>query len=302
MLTFQEIISTLQSYWDERGCILLHPIDIEVGAGTSHVHTFLRAIGPEPWYAAYIQPSRRPKDGRYGKNPNRLQYYYQYQVVLKPMPDNMLELYINSLLKLGLDLKNNDLRFVGDDWENPTLGAWGVGWEACLNGMEITQLTYFQQVGGLDCNPILSEITYGLERIAINIQNVNNINEIIWKEINKNSNNCNSIKYIKYGEIHNQYDLEYSKYNFEYSNIDFLFVLFNKYEKEAKFLIEKKLILPSYEFILKAAHIFNLLDARKIISITERTDYISRIRVIARIIAKEYYKLRKELGFPMLKK
>ncbi len=250
MLTFQQIILKLQSYWADQGCALLQPYDMEVGAGTSHTATFLRAIGPEPWKAAYVQPSRRPKDGRYGENPNRLQHYYQYQVVLKPAPANILELYLGSLEALGFDLKKNDIRFVEDDWENPTLGAWGLGWEVWLNGMEVTQFTYFQQVGGIDCKPVTGEITYGLERLAMYLQGVDNVYNLTWTDG------------LSYGDVYKQNEVEQSTYNFEHSDADFLFTAFNAHEKQAKHLMEQQLALPAYEQVLKAAHSFNLLDAR----------------------------------------
>ena len=288
MLTFQKIILTLQNYWDQQGCALLQPYDMEVGAGTSHTATFLRAIGPEPWRAAYVQPSRRPKDGRYGENPNRLQHYYQYQVVLKPAPANILDLYLGSLKALGLDLKQNDIRFVEDDWENPTLGAWGLGWEVWLNGMEVTQFTYFQQVGGLDCKPVLGEITYGIERLAMYLQNCSNVFDLVWTDG------------VTYGDVYHQNEVEQSRYNFEHSNTDFLFANFNHYESEAKRLMEQALALPAYEMVLKAAHTFNLLDARGAISVTERAAYIGRIRNLSRLVAQAYYESREQLGFPML--
>jgi glycyl-tRNA synthetase alpha chain len=265
----------------------LQPVDLEVGAGTSHTATFLRAIGPEPWKAAYVQPSRRPKDGRYGENPNRLQHYYQYQVVLKPAPENILELYLGSLAALGLDLKQNDVRFVEDDWENPTLGAWGLGWEVWLNGMEITQFTYFQQVGGLDCKPILGEITYGLERLAMYLQKVENVYDLVWTDG------------VKYRDVYHQNEVEQSTYNFEYSNSEWLFEQFGNYEREAKRLMEIPLALPAYEMVLKAAHTFNLLDARGAISVTERAAYIGRIRNLSKTVAQAYYDSRERLGFPM---
>jgi glycyl-tRNA synthetase alpha chain len=292
MLTFQQIILTLQSYWDKQGCALLQPYDMEVGAGTSHTATFLRALGPEPWKAAYVQPSRRPKDGRYGENPNRYQQYYQYQVVLKPAPANILELYIGSLEALGFDLKKNDIRFVEDDWENPTLGAWGLGWEVWLNGMEVTQFTYFQQVGGIDCKPITGEITYGLERLTMYIQGVENFKDIVWTQ-------DASGKTLTYGDVYLQNEKEQSAYNFEHSDADFLFTAFNAHEKQAKYLIEQQLALPAYEQVLKAAHSFNLLDARGAISVTERAAYIGRIRNLARAVAQSYYESRERLGFPM---
>lgn len=292
MLTFQQIILTLQNYWDQQGCTLLQPYDMEVGAGTSHTATFLRAIGPEPWKAAYVQPSRRPKDGRYGENPNRLQHYYQYQVVLKPAPANILDLYLGSLKALGFDLNKNDIRFVEDDWENPTLGAWGLGWEVWLNGMEVTQFTYFQQVGGIDCRPITGEITYGLERLAMYLQGVENVYDLTYSIAPDGTK-------VTYGDVFHQNEVEQSTYNFEYSDADFLFIAFNAYEKEAQLLMEKQLALPAYEQVLKAAHTFNLLDARGAISVTERAAYIGRIRNLARSVAKSYYESRERLGFPM---
>jgi glycyl-tRNA synthetase beta chain len=300
MLTFQQIILTLQSYWDNKGCALLQPIDMEVGAGTSHVHTFLRAIGPEPWRAAYVQPSRRPKDGRYGDNPNRLQHYYQYQVVLKPAPENILDLYLGSLEALGFDLKQNDVRFVEDDWENPTLGAWGLGWEVWLNGMEVTQLTYFQQVGGIDCKPVLGEITYGLERLAMYLQKVENVYDLVWTEWEENGPNGPEVRRLTYGDVYHQNEVEQSTYNFEHANVDLLFAQFSNYESEANRMIEARLALPAYELVLKAGHTFNLLDARGAISVTERAAYIGRIRGLSRLVAKAYYESREALGFPML--
>ena len=287
MLSFQQIILTLQKYWADQGCALLQPYDMEVGAGTSHTATFLRAIGPEPWKAAYVQPSRRPKDGRYGDNPNRLQHYYQYQVVLKPAPDNILDLYLGSLRALGFDLKKNDVRFVEDDWENPTLGAWGLGWEGWLNGMEVTQFTYFQQVGGIDCRPATGEITYGLERLAMYLQGVDNVYKLLWTEG------------LTYGDVYHQNEVEQSAYNFEHSDAGFLFAAFAAHEKKALELIEEKLALPAYEQVLKAAHTFNLLDARGAISVTERAAYIGRIRTLARAVAQSYYDSRERLGFPL---
>ena len=287
MLTFQQIILKLQSYWDAQGCALLQPYDMEVGAGTSHTATFLRALGPEPWKAAYVQPSRRPKDGRYGNNPNRLQHYYQYQVVLKPAPAGILELYLGSLVALGFDLKINDVRFVEDDWENPTLGAWGLGWEVWLNGMEVTQFTYFQQVGGIDCKPITGEITYGLERLAMYLQGVDNVYDLAWTET------------LKYRDVNHQNEVEQSTYNFEHSDVDFLLGAFAAHEKQAKYLMEQQLALPAYEQVLKCAHSFNLLDARGAISVTERAAYIGRIRNLARSVAASYLHSRARLGFPM---
>ena len=287
MLTFQQIILTLQSYWADKGCALLQPYDMEVGAGTSHTATFLRALGPEPWKAAYVQPSRRPKDGRYGENPNRLQHYYQYQVVLKPAPANILELYLGSLEALGFDLKKNDIRFVEDDWENPTLGAWGLGWEVWLNGMEVTQFTYFQQVGGIDCKPITGEITYGLERLAMYLQGRERVFDLVWADG------------LSYGDVYLQNEQEQSAYNFEWSDVEFLLSAFGAHEKQAQLLMQNKLALPAYEQVLKAAHTFNLLDARGAISVTERAAYIARIRNLARSVARSYLDSRARLGFPM---
>ena len=287
MLTFQQIILTLQSYWADKGCALLQPYDMEVGAGTSHTATFLRALGPEPWKAAYVQPSRRPKDGRYGENPNRLQHYYQYQVVLKPAPANILELYLGSLEALGFDLKKNDIRFVEDDWENPTLGAWGLGWEVWLNGMEVTQFTYFQQVGGIDCKPLTGEITYGLERLAMYLQDKERVFDLVWTDG------------LTYGDVYHQNEVEQSAYNFEYSDVEFLQVAFDAHERQAGLLMEKQLALPAYEQVLKAAHTFNLLDARGAISVTERAAYIGRIRYLAKGVAQGYLDSRARLGFPL---
>ncbi|UDG79446.1 Glycine--tRNA ligase alpha subunit [Candidatus Ecksteinia adelgidicola] len=292
---FQEMILMLQIYWSNQGCTLIQSLDLEVGAGTAHPITYLYALGPEPIATAYVQPSRRPSDGRYGKNPNRLQHYYQFQVMIKPSPNNIQELYLDSLKMLGIDLTVHDIRFVEDNWSNPTLGAWGVGWEVWLNGMEITQFTYFQQIGGFECQPITSEITYGLERLAMYIQNVDNVYDLVWN---------NSIRGINtYGDIFFYNEVEQSKYNFNYANINFLFSCFEQYEKEAQSLltIEKPLPLPAYELILKAIHIFNLLEARKAISVTERQSYIFRIRTTTKSIAKIYYNSRKLLGFPMCK-
>ncbi len=287
MLTFQHIILKLQAYWDAQGCALLQPIDLEVGAGTSHTATFLRALGPEPWKAAYVQPSRRPKDGRYGNNPNRLQHYYQYQVVLKPAPANILDLYLGSLEALGFDLKQNDVRFVEDDWENPTLGAWGLGWEVWLNGMEVTQFTYFQQVGGIDCKPITGEITYGLERLAMYLQGVDSVYDLQYTDT------------LRYGDVFLQNEQEQSAYNFEHSDTDFLFHAFTAHEKEAKYLIDQKLALPAYERVLKAAHTFNMLDARGSISVTERATYMGKIRNLSRSVAQSYLESRTRLDYPM---
>jgi glycyl-tRNA synthetase alpha chain len=287
MQTFQELILRLQQYWSDQGCVILQPYDLEVGAGTSHTATFLRALGPEPWRAAYVQPSRRPKDGRYGENPNRLQHYYQFQVVLKPAPQDILERYLGSLAALGFDLANNDIRFVEDDWENPTLGAWGLGWEVWLNGMEVTQFTYFQQVGGIDCRPITGEITYGLERLAMYVQGVENVFDLTYAPG------------VSYGDVFHQNEVEQSAYNFEHSDVEFLLSAFNAHERQAQYLMGEKLALPAYEQVLKAAHTFNLLDARGAISVTERAAYIGRIRALARAVAQAYVESRARLGFPM---
>ncbi len=295
MLTFQQAILTLQNYWDQQGCALLQPFDMEVGAGTSHTATFLRALGPEPWNAAYVQPSRRPKDGRYGENPNRMQHYYQFQVVLKPSPENIIDLYLGSLEALGIDTKQNDVRFVEDNWENPTLGAWGLGWEVWLNGMEVTQFTYFQQVGGIDCSPTLGEITYGIERLTMYLQGKENVYDLVWTEREEQGVK----KVLTYGDVFHQNEVEQSNYNFEHSNAAMLFDHFGEYESEAKRLIEVGLALPAYEMILKAAHTFNLLDARGAISVTERAAYIGRIRNLSRAVAQAYYDSREKLGFPM---
>jgi glycyl-tRNA synthetase alpha chain len=296
MLSFQQIILTLQDYWSGQGCALLQPYDMEVGAGTSHTATFLRALGPEPWRAAYVQPSRRPKDGRYGENPNRLQHYYQYQVVLKPAPANILELYLGSLTALGFDLKKNDVRFVEDDWENPTLGCWGLGWEVWLNGMEVTQFTYFQQVGGIDCKPITGEITYGLERLAMYLQGVESVYDLVYVEGRDGAPD------IKYGDVFHQNEVEQSTYNFEHSDVEFLLTAFAAHERQSKHLMAQSLALPAYEQLLKAGHSFNLLDARGAISVTERAAYIGRIRNLARAVAQSYLESRARLGFPMAPK
>ena len=291
--TFQQMIHKLQNYWSEQGCIIMQPLDLEVGAGTFHPATFLKAIGPEPWHAAYVQASRRPTDGRYGENPNRTQHYYQFQVSLKPSPDNMQELYLESLAAIGINTLDNDLRFVEDNWESPTLGAWGLGWEVWLNGMEVTQYTYFQQAGGLECKPVLGEITYGLERIAMAIQNVDSMLDIVWTET--------PAGVVTYGDIFKQNEVEMSTYNFELANTDILFEDFANYENECQKLLAKKLALPAYEFVLKASHTFNLLDARQAISVTERQRYILRIRKLAKSVAEIYYETREALGFPLLK-
>jgi glycyl-tRNA synthetase alpha chain len=288
--TFQEVILRLQDFWDKQGCVLLQPYDIEVGAGTFHTATFLRAIGPEPWRAAYVQPSRRPKDGRYGENPNRLQHYYQYQVVLKPSPDNIQELYLDSLRALGINTSEHDIRFVEDDWESPTLGAWGLGWEVWLDGMEVTQFTYFQEVGSLVCRPVLGEITYGLERLAMYLQGVANVFDLVWTPG------------VTYGDVYHQNEVEQSTYNFEHADVEWLFSQFSKYESEAKRLMGLGLPLPGFEMVMKASHSFNLLDARGAISVTERAAYIGRVRALAREVAQAYFDSREKLGFPMLKR
>ena len=298
MSTFQQLVLTLQDYWDKKGCAILQPYDMEVGAGTSHTATFLRSLGPEPWRAAYVQPSRRPKDGRYGENPNRLQHYYQFQVVLKPSPPDILDLYLGSLEAVGFDLKKNDVRFVEDDWENPTLGAWGLGWEVWMNGMEITQFTYFQQVGGLDCKPITGEITYGLERLSMYLQGVENVYDLVWTEWEENG----ATRRLTYGDVYHQNEVEQSTYNFEHADAETLFLQFGDFEAGAKRLMEAQLALPAYEQVLKAAHTFNMLDARGAISVTERAAYIGRIRKLAQSVAKSYYESRERLGFPMLPK
>lgn len=289
--TFQALILRLQEYWAQQGCVLLQPYDMEVGAGTFHPATFLRAIGPEPWSAAYVQPSRRPTDGRYGENPNRLQHYYQYQVVIKPSPSNFQQLYLGSLQTLGIDPLVHDIRFVEDNWESPTLGAWGLGWEVWLNGMEITQFTYFQQVGGLECHPVTGEITYGLERIAMYLQGVDNVFNLVWTD--------GPLGQITYGDVFHQNEVEMSTYNFEQAPVDEFFRLFELYERESTMLIDKGLPLPAYEMMLKTSHIFNLLDARHAISVTERQRYILRVRTLARAVANAYYERREALGFPM---
>jgi len=291
--TFQGLIFALECYWADQGCVILQPYDMEMGAGTFHTATFLRAIGPEPWNAAYVQPSRRPTDGRYGENPNRLQHYYQYQVVMKPSPLDIQELYLGSLEMLGIDPLVHDIRFVEDNWESPTLGAWGLGWEVWLNGMEVTQFTYFQQVGGLDCRPVTGEITYGLERIAMYIQGVDSVFDLVWTRGPQGA--------VTYGDVFHQNEVEQSAYNFEHANVDHLFQQFDECESQSNRLIELGLALPAYEQVLKGSHTFNLLDARRAISVTERQRYILKIRALARAVAKAYYDSRENLGFPMLK-
>jgi glycyl-tRNA synthetase alpha chain len=289
--TFQGLIFALQQYWADQGCAILQPYDMEMGAGTFHTATFLRSIGPEPWNAAYVQPSRRPTDGRYGENPNRLQHYYQFQVVMKPSPLDIQELYLGSLKMMGIDPLVHDIRFVEDNWESPTLGAWGLGWEVWLNGMEVTQFTYFQQVGGLDCRPVTGEITYGLERIAMYLQGVESVFDLVWTHGPQGP--------VTYRDVFHQNEVEQSAYNFEHADVDFMFTLFDQCEQDANRLIEAGLPLPAYEQVLKASHAFNLLDARHAISVSERQRYILRVRTLARAVAQAYYDAREALGFPM---
>ncbi len=291
--TFQGLILQLQDYWSRQGCVIVQPLDLEVGAGTFHPMTFLRSIGPEPISSAYVQPCRRPTDGRYGENPNRLQHYYQFQVMLKPSPKNIQELYLNSLKELGIDTLVHDIRFVEDNWESPTLGAWGLGWEIWLNGMEISQFTYFQQVGGLECTPVTGEITYGLERLAMYIQNVDSIYDLVWTD--------GPLGTVYYRDIFHQNEVEQSTYNFEHADVDALFVQFDQCEKDSQKLIEANLPLPAYEQVIKASHAFNLLDARHAISVTERQRYILRVRALSKGVAQAYYQKREELGFPLCK-
>jgi glycyl-tRNA synthetase alpha chain len=288
-MNFQEIILHLQEYWGNQGCIIQQPYDVEKGAGTMNPATFLRALGPEPWKVAYVEPSRRPTDGRYGENPNRLQHYYQFQVILKPSPDNVLDLYFNSLKMLGIDPLEHDLRLVEDNWESPTLGAWGLGWEVWLDGMEITQFTYFQQCGGIDCYPVCAEITYGIERIAMYIQNKENVYDIEW------------VDGVTYGDVHHQAEVDYSTYNFEASDVKTLTSMFNMCENEARNVAAVHLVQPAYDYVLKCSHLFNLLDARGAISVTERTTYIARIRNLARLVAQEFVEQRKKMGYPLIK-
>ena len=291
--TFQELIQRLNAYWAQQGCVLIQPLDLEVGAGTFHPATFLRALGPEPWNAAYVQPSRRPADGRYGENPNRLQHYYQYQVVMKPNPDNIVELYFDSLKALGVDPLVHDLRLVEDNWESPTLGAWGLGWEVWLNGMEVTQFTYFQQAGGIECKPVLGEITYGLERLCMYLQKCDNVYDLIWTVGPQGP--------VTYGDVFLQNEREQSAYNFEHANVEELFHRFDACEAEAQKLVELGLPLPAYDPVCKASHSFNLLDARRAISVTERQRYILRVRNLSRAVAEAYHAQREKLGFPGLK-
>lgn len=292
--TFQDLIAKLQDYWSQKGCVIMQPLDMEVGAGTFHPATFLRAIGPEIWNSAYVQPSRRPTDGRYGDNPNRLQHYYQFQVVMKPSPADIQDLYLESLAYLGIDPQIHDIRFVEDNWESPTLGAWGLGWEVWLNGMEVTQFTYFQQVGGLECFPVTGEITYGLERIAMYLQDVDSIYDLIWSR--------SATGVVTYGDVFQQNERELSAFNFEHADIEFLFSAFDQYEKDAKRLIDLKLPLPAYELVVKASHSFNLLDARKAISVTERQRFILRVRSLSRGVAQCYFDSRLAAGFPLADK
>ena len=291
--TFQGLILALQQYWAEKGCVILQPYDMEMGAGTFHPATFLRAIGPEPWATAYVQPCRRPTDGRYGENPNRLQHYYQFQVAIKPSPLDIQDLYLDSLKMLGIDPLIHDIRFVEDNWESPTLGAWGLGWEVWLNGMEVTQFTYFQQVGGLECKPITGEITYGLERIAMYLQGVNSLYDLIWTDGPQGK--------VTYGDVFHQNEVEQSTYNFEYANVEELFRQFDLCEAESQKLNDAGLPLPAYEQMLQASHTFNLLDARRAISVTERQRYILRVRALSRAVAEAYYEKRESLGFPLVK-
>ena len=293
LTSFQGLIQTLQNYWSEQGCVILQPLDMEVGAGTFHPATFIRAIGPEPWRAAYVQPSRRPTDGRYGENPNRLQHYFQFQVLLKPSPDNFQELYLGSLQALGFDMLVHDIRFVEDDWESPTLGAWGLGWEVWLNVMEVTQFTYFQQVGGLECRPVSGEITYGIERLAMYLQGVDNLYDLVWARGPQGV--------VTYGDIYHQNEVEQSTYNFELADTDALFHWFDVCEAQCRLLVDKQLPLPAYEQVMKASHAFNLLDARHAISVTERQRFILRVRGLSRAVARAYYVSREALGFPLLR-
>ena len=288
-MNFQQLILNLQKYWGEQGCVILQPYDLEKGAGTMNPATFLRALGPEPWQVAYVEPSRRPTDGRYGENPNRLQHYFQFQVILKPSPDNVQELYLESLKALGIDPAEHDIRFVEDNWESPTLGAWGLGWEVWLDGMEVTQFTYFQQCGGLDCKPVCAEITYGIERLAMFIQEVDSVYDINW------------VDDVSYGDVYHQNEVDYSTYNFKVSDADMLFKLFDMYEAETKRILAAGLVQPAYDYALKCSHTFNLLDARGAISVTERQSFLGRVRAMARLCAEAYVEQRQRLGFPLLK-
>lgn len=287
-MNFQELILKLQEFWANYGCVIAQPYDVEKGAGTFSPHTFLRCLGPEPWKVAYVEPSRRPTDGRYGENPNRLQHYYQFQVIIKPSPDDVQEIYLDSLRACGVEIEKHDIRFVEDDWESPTLGAWGLGWEVWLDGMEITQFTYFQQVGGIDLHPISAEITYGLERIAMFIQKKDNVFELEWAPG------------ITYGEVHLETERQWSKFNFEEADVGLHFRLFDEFEKEALRLLELDLVYPAYDYVLKCSHVFNILDARGAISVSERAAYIARVRNLAKKTAQAYLKLREKLGYPLL--
>jgi glycyl-tRNA synthetase alpha chain len=289
--TFHNLILALQKYWSEQGCVLMQSYDQEMGAGTFHPATFLRSIGPENWRAAYVQPCRRPTDGRYGENPNRYQYYYQFQVVMKPSPDNFQELYLDSLKALGIDPLVHDIRFVEDNWESPTLGAWGLGWEVWMDGMEITQFTYFQQVGGLECYPVMGEITYGLERLALYLQGVEDFKQLIWTKTDNQT--------VTYADIFHQYEVEMSAFNFDHANIEGLLTQFDFFESEIERLLQAGLSLPAYEYVLKASHAFNLLDSRHAISVTERQRFILRVRTLSREVAKAYFESRRVLGFPL---
>jgi len=291
-MTFQEIILKLQEYWANQGCVILQPLDMEVGAGTFHPATFLKAIGPEPWNVAFVQPSRRPTDGRYGDNPNRLQHYYQLQVLLKPSPDNIVDLYLQSLEALGVNPKIHDIRLVEDNWESPTLGAWGLGWEIWMDGMEVSQFTYFQQVGGLACSPVSGEMTYGLERLAMSLQGVASVYDLIWAQGPNGP--------VSYGDVFHQNEVEMSTYNFEHADTEYLFKQFDYAETECQKLLAAKLTLPAYEMVLKASHTFNLLDARRVISVTERQRFILRVRTLAKAVAESYYASREALGFPLM--
>ena len=288
-MTFQELVLSLQDFWAKYGCVILQPYDVEVGAGTSNPATFLRVLGPEPWNAAYVEPTRRPADGRYGENPNRLQHFYQYQVILKPSPDTIQDIYLRSLERIGIDLLKHDIRFVEDDWESPTLGAWGLGWEVWLDGLEITQFTYFQQAGGIELKPVAGEITYGIERIAMFLQGVENVYELKWNER------------VTYGDVHHRSEVEWSIHNFEQADVPLQVRLFEQYERESLRLIEKGLVLPAYDYCLKCSHAFNILDARGAISVTERTHFIGRVRNLARRVAETHLKQREEMGFPLLR-
>ena len=289
-MNLQDIVMRLERFWADRGCIIQQPYDIEVGAGTMNPATTLRVLGPEPWRVAYVEPSRRPTDGRYGENPNRLQHYYQYQVILQPTPDDIQEIYLDSLRALGIDPAEHDIRFVEDDWESPTIGAWGLGWEVWLDGMEVTQFTYFQQVGGIDMEAVPAELTYGIERIAMFVQKVDSIYDLTW------------VGNVKYGDVHHQGEVEYSTYNFDASDPEMLFQMFAMYEEEARKMAEKGLVLPAYDYVLKCSHTFNLLDARNAISVTERTGYIGRVRALASACCAAYAEQRREMGYPLMEK